>query len=165
MQTRHLDQWIPVVALPSHAPVILTLLQYFLLLRCARHMSVMGDIISALRIMIRVRKLVCACTGMYRRYHMFSPFAHVRMRALKGLACRAHVTAASSHASPCSGEAFTLPACHACGSTSPVCACVCSMPYGDACMLVLCSCGCVRPVCMPSIDVCARVCVHMCTDM
>ena len=40
-------------------PVILMLLQYFLLLRCARHMSVMGDVISALRMMIRVRKLVC----------------------------------------------------------------------------------------------------------
>ncbi len=46
------------------------------------------------------------------------PYAHVRMRALKGLACRARVTPASSHASPCSGEALMLPACYACGCAS-----------------------------------------------
>ncbi len=37
---------------------------------------------------------------------IFSPYACVRMRALKGLACRVRVTPASSHASPCSGEAL-----------------------------------------------------------
>ena len=51
---------------------------------------------------------------------MLSPYAYVHMHALKGLACRAHATLASSHALPCSGEALTLlSACHARGFASP----------------------------------------------
>ncbi len=46
----------------------------------------------------------------YRQYPMLSPYALVCMHALKGLACRSRVTPASSHASPCSGEAVTLAA-------------------------------------------------------
>jgi hypothetical protein len=40
----------------------------------------------------------------------FSPliFDHVRMHALKGLACRSNVAPASSHASPCSGLRLRL---------------------------------------------------------
>ena len=53
-----------------------------------------------------------------RQYCIFSPYAQVRMHALEGVACRARIILASSHASPCSGE---VPACHACGSTSPFC--------------------------------------------
>ena len=45
----------------------------------------------------------------YCRHPIFSPYAHERMRALKGLARRARVTLASWHASPCSG-ATTLEA-------------------------------------------------------
>jgi hypothetical protein len=52
------------------------------------------------------------------------------MHALKGLACRARVTPASSHASTCPGKALTSSACHACGCASPFCACFCSIPYG-----------------------------------
>ncbi len=45
------------------------------------------------------RQHVCA---QHRQHPLFSPYAHVRMHALKGLACRARVSPASS---PCSGEA------------------------------------------------------------
>jgi hypothetical protein len=62
---------------------------------------------------------------------IFSPYARVRMRALKGMACCARVTPASLHASPCSGEALTSPACRACGCGSPFRACFWSMPYGE----------------------------------
>jgi hypothetical protein len=34
-----------------------------------------------------------------RQHHMFSPCAHLLMRVLKGMACRARVTPVSSHAS------------------------------------------------------------------
>jgi hypothetical protein len=50
----------------------------------------------------------------YCKYGKFALNARVRKRALKGLACRARVTLASSHASPCLGEALTSPACRAC---------------------------------------------------
>ncbi len=44
------------------------------------------------------------------------------MPALKGMACRTLVTPVSLHASPSSGGALILVACHACGSGSPYCA-------------------------------------------
>ncbi len=62
---------------------------------------------------------------------MFSPYAQLRMHALKGLACHSRVTTASSHASPCSGEVLTSAACHTFGCTSPFRACSWSMPYGE----------------------------------
>ena len=49
---------------------------------------------------------------------VFASYSYVRVHALKGLACRARVTSASLHASPCSCEALTSPACHACGCPS-----------------------------------------------
>ena len=49
----------------------------------------------------------------------FPANARGRMHALNGLACRARVTPASSHASPCSGETLTSPACNACGCAGP----------------------------------------------
>ncbi len=55
----------------------------------------------------------------YCQSRMFSPYALARMRALKGLACHARVTSASSHALPEQGEALTSPACRACGRASP----------------------------------------------
>ena len=60
---------------------------------------------------------------------MFSPYFFVCMHALKGLACCSRGNPANVHASPCSGEALALPACHACGCTGPFRACVWSMPF------------------------------------
>ena len=61
-------------------------------------------------------------------------FLHMRscvpdMRALKGLACCLRATLASLHASHCSGEALTSPACHACGCVSFFRACVWCIAY------------------------------------
>ncbi len=65
-----------------------------------------------------------------RRAHvmlLYSPYANVQ----KCLVCRAHVTLASWHPSPCSAEALTSPARHACGSTSPFCTRFWPMPFGE----------------------------------
>ena len=51
------------------------------------------------------------------------PYGHVRMQALKGLACCARKLASL----PCSGEALALPACYA----RSLSACFWSMPYGE----------------------------------
>ncbi len=60
--------------------------------------------------------------------------------------CRAQVTPASSHASPCWGEALTSPAIHACGSASPIRARCCHRNRYQCknCPLLLS----VRPVCV-----------------
>ena len=58
-------------------------------------------------------------TCLYHQHNVISPYACVRMRELRVLACCSLVTLARSQASPCLGEAFTLPACHACGRASP----------------------------------------------
>ncbi len=50
---------------------------------------------------------------------VLSQYAHVRMRALKAMACNARSTQTSSHAWPCSSEALTSSACRVCGSASP----------------------------------------------
>ncbi len=50
----------------------------------------------------------------------FHPMAKERMHALKGLACRKRVTAASSPAATCKQDAaLTSPARHACGCARP----------------------------------------------
>ena len=59
------------------------------------------------------------CIYRQRRF-MFSICSRVyRYACAQALACRARVTPASSHASPCSGEVLTTPAFHACGCISP----------------------------------------------
>ncbi len=76
---------------------------------------------------------------------MFSPYAYVRMRALKDLkpACRARTMLASSHASPCSGKTLTLPVHHACGCASPFRARFRSMLFGESARYWrYCSCLC-----------------------
>ncbi len=83
-----------------------------------------------------VRLLVCAnlvcCFIACLEHRMYSLNDPVRIQVLKSLACHSRATPASSHTSPCLGEALTSPLLHACGCASPVCACFWPMPYRDS---------------------------------
>ncbi len=67
---------------------------------------------------------ICALGGQHAMitavYPSFHPMARKRMHALKGLACRKRMAAASSPAATCKqGTVLTSPARHACGCARP----------------------------------------------
>jgi hypothetical protein len=67
--------------------------------------------------------LCFVCTVVRLSFH---PTARKRMHALKGLACRKRVAAATSPAATCKQDAaLTSPTRHACGCAGPLCARFC----------------------------------------